>query len=84
MKEEFLMVPSFWKCKLKEIQEGTASVKLGNARILASSAGRRDIPIVEYGEKEDFERKANYGSACGAGNPAFYARKGKITSPFCL
>jgi hypothetical protein len=33
---------------------------------------------VEYGEKQDFDRKANYGSACGARDPKFFAdRRGK-------
>ncbi|RAV21575.1 M14 family zinc carboxypeptidase [Paenibacillus contaminans] len=78
------MVAPFWKSKLTEIEECMSNVKRGKARVLAASAGGRDIFAVEYGEKEDFGRKANYGSACGAGNPEHYARKAKDSKPVLL
>lgn len=78
------MVAPFWKSNLIEIAEAVSQVARGQARIMASSAGGRDIWIAEYGDKEDFGRKANYNSACGAGNPEHYARKGKDAKPVLL
>ena len=51
------------------------SVKKGKARVIAKSAGNRDIYLAEYGEKQDFHRTANYNSACGAGSTKYYADK---------
>ncbi|MDR0473725.1 MAG: hypothetical protein LBH43_08675 [Treponema sp.] len=31
--------------------------------------------LVEYGEKQDFDRTANYSSSCGAGSAKYYADK---------
>ncbi|OUS75779.1 hypothetical protein B1748_15230 [Paenibacillus sp. MY03] len=78
------MATPFWKSRLQDIEEGMDQVMRGAVRTLATSAGGRDIPIVEYGMKEDFQRQANYSSACGAGNPAFYARKEKDAKPVLL
>ncbi len=78
------MAASFWKSKLAEIEQSMLKVTKGKARILASSAGGRDVYLVEYGERENFDRKANYNSACGAGNPEFYARKGPDAKPVLL
>ena len=67
--------PDFWKTELNEQDTILNSVKRGNARIIARSAGNRNIYVVEYGEKQDFGRTANYSSACGAGNAKYYADK---------
>ncbi|UKS27402.1 hypothetical protein LOZ80_00150 [Paenibacillus sp. HWE-109] len=79
-----MMVVPFWRSKLVEIEECVANVQRGRARKLAVSAGGRDIYLVEYGEKEDFGRKANFNSACGAGNPQHYAHKGDSNKPVLL
>ncbi|WP_409346176.1 M14 family zinc carboxypeptidase [Paenibacillus sp. MBLB4367] len=78
------MIQDFWKGGLSDIEACLSGVATGKVRELAVSAGGRPIPIVEYGEKEDFGRRANYGSACGAGNPEHYARKGKDAKPVLL
>jgi hypothetical protein len=65
----------FWKSRLEDIQATAASLKKGTSRIMAQSAGNRDIIMMAYGEKHDLKRKANFNSACGAGNPSFYADK---------
>ncbi|SDE44967.1 Zinc carboxypeptidase [Paenibacillus sp. UNCCL117] len=78
------MVDSFWKSKLTEINEVFSSVKKGTVKKLAISAGGREIRYVEYGEKEDFGRKANYMSACGAGSPIHYANKSDANKPVLL
>lgn len=78
------MVESFWKSRLVEIEECMSTVSKGNASVLTSSAGGRDIYMVEYGLKEDFGRRANYNSACGANDPEHYARKGLDANPILL
>ncbi|WP_171632761.1 M14 family zinc carboxypeptidase [Paenibacillus plantarum] len=78
------MDATFWKSSLAEIEDAMGQVRLGKTRVLATSAGGREIYVVEYGEKDDFSRKANYSSACGAGNPEHYARKGKESKPVLL
>ncbi|MZQ85555.1 hypothetical protein GQF01_25885 [Paenibacillus sp. 5J-6] len=74
----------FWKSRLSEIEASMRSVKRGTVRELAASAGGRSIYAVEYGEKENFRRKANYNSACGAGNPKHYADKTQASKPVLL
>lgn len=78
------MLTTFWKSTLQDIEEGLAKVTIGTVRMLATSAGGREIPIVEYGAREDMKRQANYSSACGAGDPSFYARKSEETKPVLL
>ncbi|RAV21573.1 M14 family zinc carboxypeptidase [Paenibacillus contaminans] len=77
-------VTEYWKSRLTDIEAGMSSVKKGKVRMLATSAGGRTIPVAEYGVKEDFGRKANYSSACGAGNPKHYASKGEKAKPVLL
>lgn len=67
--------PFFWKTTLNEVNEVLDTVKKGTVKTVAKSAGNRDIYLVEYGEKQCFNRTANYNSACGAGNPSCYADK---------
>jgi hypothetical protein len=51
---------------------------------LGESAGGRKIFLFKYGEKQVFNRKANYNSACGANDPSFYADKGSDAKPVIL
>ena len=67
--------PLYWKTKLSEVDETLAVVKRGTVKSAAKSAGGRNIYLLEYGEKQSFGRTANYSSACGAGNPKYYANK---------
>ncbi|WP_409345116.1 M14 family zinc carboxypeptidase [Paenibacillus sp. MBLB4367] len=76
--------PPFWLTSLDEIGEALGSLSNGSSRILGHSAGGRPIPIVEYGEREPLQGRANYSSACGAGNPDYYADKSKRTKPVLL
>lgn len=74
----------YWKSQLSEIEACVHSVKRGTTSVLTESAGGRSIYTVAYGEKDSFERKANYNSACGAGNPKHYADKTKGNKPVLL
>lgn len=67
--------PSYWKTTLDEQTEILNTVKKGHVRSIAKSAGNRDVLMVEYGEKQDFRKTANYSSACGAGNTKYFADK---------
>ncbi|QNK59315.1 M14 family zinc carboxypeptidase [Paenibacillus sp. PAMC21692] len=73
--------PAFWRTTLDELEQQINTVKKGIATIAGSSAGGRPIYQVTYGEKEDFRRQANYSSACGAGNPNYYADKSNGAKP---
>ena len=67
--------PNYWKTSLNEVEEILKTIKKGKVKNVGKSAGGRDLFLVEYGEKQDFNRQANYSSACGAGDPKFYADK---------
>ena len=67
--------PDYWKTRLDEIAQILATVKKGKVSVIAKSPGGRDVHLVEYGEKQDFKRTANYSSAIGAKHPRFYADK---------
>lgn len=82
--EQVNHVPSYWKNSLEDIEESLGKVKRGKVSLLARSAGGRDIHLVTYGTQEEFHRKANYNSACGAGNPAYYADKSNSDRPVIL
>ena len=67
--------PPFWKSRLSDVDAAVHGVKKGRARVLAQSAGKRDLYLVTYGGKQDLKGTANYNSACGGTDPASYARK---------
>lgn len=67
--------PDFWKSTPEEQSETLYLVKKGIIKTVAKSAGNRDVYLVEYGEKQDFFRTANYSSSCGAGSAKYYADK---------
>jgi hypothetical protein len=75
---------SFWKSKLEDIEEIVKEVKVCEASVLGYSAGGRKIWMIEYGEKENFNRKANYSSACGAKSTSYYAEKSSSNKPVIL
>jgi len=68
----------FWITGIEDCYKMLADVKKGEVKTLGYSAGGREIKYVTYGEKQDYNRKANYSSACGAHDPSCYAdREGK-------
>ena len=67
--------PEFWKTRLDEVKSVIDTVKKGTVKTAAKSAGNRDVYLVAYGEKQDFNSMANYSSSMGAGNKKFYADK---------
>lgn len=76
--------PAFWRTTFEEIEETLGSLRIGTARLLGRSAGNRDIYLAEYGAKEDWNRRANYNSACGAESIAYYKDPSAGTKPVLL
>jgi hypothetical protein len=74
-------LPPFWKSTVEEIDAAIDRARTGKVRTIARSPGGRPVRLIEYGPKADLARQANYGSAAGAGDPAFYARKTPATPP---
>ncbi|MBD2865488.1 M14 family zinc carboxypeptidase [Paenibacillus oceani] len=75
------MVPTYWKSSLEHVEQTIAEVSRGQVDVFARSAGGRDIYAVYYGEQQNFNRKANYNSACGAGDVSAYAQKDGAAKP---
>jgi len=68
----------YWRTRLCDIDEALDSSKRGEIHTLCKSAGGREIRYITYGDKVDYNRKANFSSACGARNTKYYAdREGK-------
>ncbi len=77
-------VPEFWENSLDKIKAIMGSIKKGKVRVLTTSAGGRDIYMVEYGEKQDMQRNANYSSACAYRDLSVYANKTEDIKPVIL
>src|SRR5438093_13631709 len=70
-----ITLPLFWKSRLSDVEAGVKEVKKGEVRVLARSAGGRDIYLVSYGQKPSWHSTANYNSAAAGQDPSSYARK---------
>jgi hypothetical protein len=77
-------IPDFYKTKLADIYAELNTIKTGKVKAIAISPGGFPVYAVYYGEKDDFHPQANYNSAIGARNAAFYAKKTKKTKPVIL
>jgi len=77
-------LPGFWTAGLEDVEREIRSVVKGNVETIAVSPGGRPVRSVTYGKADDLRSQANYGSAVGAGNPAYYARKDAATRPVIL
>ena len=68
----------FWRTDIDYVNAALDAAKLGQVHTLCRSAGGREIRYITYGDKENYNRTANYSSACGARDPGYYAdRTGK-------
>lgn len=67
-------IPVYWKSNLEDIDKAVADIRKGKVRTVYS-AGNRPIYLVEYGQKNDYHRTANFSSACGSHDIRCYADK---------
>lgn len=74
-------IPGFYKSRLSDIKAEIKGLKTGKAEVIASTPGGLPVYAVYYGQKDDFQSQANYNSAVGAGNAAYYAKKDSCTKP---
>ncbi len=74
-------IPDFYKSRLSDIEVAVDGLRIGKSEVVATSPGGLPVYAVYYGEKEDFQSQANYNSAVGARNPAWYAKKDSTTKP---
>jgi len=74
-------LPAFWKSRLEDTEQEIRQVRLGEVKQVATSPGGLPVYAVFYGEKDDLRSQANYNSALGALNPAYYAQKTESTKP---
>jgi len=76
-----MALPDFWRSTLDDVARCVADVKRGQVETVATSPGGREVFLVSYGRRREIASQATYSSACGAGNPAWYAHKPKATPP---
>jgi hypothetical protein len=74
-------IPSFFKSKFADVKNEIEKIRYGEVQTVAISPGGHPVYAVYYGKKDDFKSTANYNSAVGAKNPAFYAKKDKSVKP---
>ena len=73
-------IPAYWKTRLDDIEEAFRLAEAGGRAkvdLLCRSAGGREIKYIEYNPVTDPPHKANYSSACGAGDEKHYIERGK-------
>jgi hypothetical protein len=74
-------IPGFWKTTLADVDQQLKEIRAGETTIVGYSAGGRPIYAVTYGEKMNFNRRANYSSACGAGDIRHFVDKPDDAKP---
>ncbi|MBN1337992.1 MAG: hypothetical protein JXA03_01640, partial [Bacteroidales bacterium] len=74
-------IPGYYKSRLSDIEAEITGLKKGEAGIIARSPGNLPVYAIYYGEKENLQSQANYNSALGARNPAYFAKKDAGTKP---
>jgi len=79
-----MAVPEFWKSTLTDVADCVGAVRRGDVEVIARSPAGREVYLVSYGPRPDIKTQATYNSACGAGNPAWYAHKPAGTPPTVL
>ena len=84
MLETFKTCP-FWRTRPEDADAALDAARRGAVRTLCRSAGGRTIRYLTYGEKPDYNRRANYSSACGARDARAYAdREGRAPTILLL
>jgi len=74
-------IPEFFGSSVSVIEQEVNQVQKGEVKVVAVSPGGLPVYAVCYGDKEDFQSRANYNSAVAAGDPGYYAKKGSSSKP---
>jgi hypothetical protein len=77
-------VPEFWKSRVEDVEARVASLRLGEARVIATSPGERPVYVVSFGEREAEDRRANFNSAAGGRDASVYRDPAARTRPVVL
>ena len=78
-------VPEYWKGSVEDIEEVVKTIKKGKVTLGCKSAGGRNVYMIEYGERNHFNRTATYGSAASDSDNNFaYADKNRDDIKPCL
>ncbi len=75
--ERRIEIPDFFKNSYDHIENVVKSLKKARVELGCKSAGGRNVYVIEYGEPNKHERKANYSSALGAHDISCYKNGGK-------
>jgi hypothetical protein len=76
--------PDFYKSTVEQVKQVVNSVKKGQVKLEAYSAGGRPIYSVSYGAADPYERTANFTSAALSHNPEAFARRQPDAKPVLL
>ena len=74
-------IPEFFASTLPSMDREVDRVEQGEVSIIANSPGGYPVYAVYYGNKENFDSRANYNSAVAARDPHYYAKKDSSNRP---
>jgi len=77
-------IPEFWVGDVATLPARLARLAEGKVTTIATSPGGRPVHLIEYGQAEKLESKANFNSAIGAREPSVYMDKTARKKPVIL
>lgn len=72
-----MYIPEYFKNTFAEVEQTVKNIKKGKVSIGCKTPGGKNVYVVQYGEENKYERKANYSSAIGGLDYSCYADKKK-------
>ena len=70
-----MALPSFWKSDLETLESLAKTAKVAEVGEITCSAGKKPVWAFKYGKRQNIVSRANYNSACGAGDLSSYVNK---------
>ena len=77
-------IPKFWVGDAASLPAHFEGLSRGEVTKIATSPGGRPVHLIEYGQAEKLESKANFNSAIGAREPSVYMDKTARKKPVIL
>ncbi len=77
-------IPRFWVGNVADISAHFAKLADGDVTVIATSPGGRPVHLIEYGQIEKLQSKANFNSAIGGRKPSAYMDKAERKKPVIL